>query len=76
MTQEKDIQQIEVKLRDLVSKYQTTQRELVIETKKESGTLLTRRLDSTIKPEHVVDSEFLVSVFVVIGKAQKFGYGG
>ena len=68
---QKDIQQIEVKLRDLVSKYQTTQRELAIETKRESGTLLTRRLESTIKQEHIIDTEFLVSTFVVISKMQK-----
>ena len=67
----KDMQQIEVKLRDLVSRYQTTLRELAIENKKESGTLLTRRLDSCVPEDIVLDSEYMTSVFSVISKSQK-----
>ncbi|EKE40840.1 vacuolar ATP synthase subunit C, putative [Entamoeba nuttalli P19] len=66
----KDIQQIEVRLRDLVSKYQTTSRELAIEHKKETGTLLTRRLDSCVPDDVIVDTEYLMTVFVVISKQQ------
>ncbi|ELP84678.1 vacuolar ATP synthase subunit C, putative [Entamoeba invadens IP1] len=67
----KDIQQIETKLRMFMSKYQTTIRELAIENKKESGTLLTRRLDSCVPDDVIVDSKYLVSVFVVVAKALK-----
>ena len=66
----KDIQQTEVRLREMMSKYQTSVRDLSIENKKESGTLLTRRLDKDIPDDIILDSEYMQSVFVVIQKSQ------
>jgi len=67
----KDIQQIETRLRDLMSKYQQTLRQISIENKKEGGSLLTRKLDKIIEDESILmDSEYMQSIFVVILKGQ------
>ncbi|KAL7721666.1 V-type proton ATPase subunit C [Entamoeba marina] len=66
----KDIQQIETRLREFLSRYQTTLRELAIENKKETGTLITRRLNNVVPDDIVLDTEYMQSVFVVITSQQ------
>ena len=53
----KDVQQTETKVRGMFSRYQSLTRELAVENKKESGTLVTRRLDSVVPDNVIFESE-------------------
>ena len=61
----KDVQQTETKVREMLSRYQSLTRELAVENKKESGTLVTRRLDNVVPDNVIFESEYMMSVFVV-----------
>jgi len=64
------LQRIEGTLRAQSAKYTAAERALAADERQGTGSLTTRGLGDVVKPEDVVETEYLMTVFVVVPKSQ------
>ena len=62
------LQRYDVELRSHASKYTAAERAAAADSRKDSGSLVTRNLGDVVKPTDVVETDFLTTVFVVVPK--------
>jgi len=64
-----NIQRFDTELRTHSSRYTTAERAAAADSRKESGSLVTRSLADVVKPADVINTEYLTTVFVVVPKS-------
>ena len=62
------LQRHDQELRARAARYTAAERAVAADTRKEAGSLATRSLADIVKPEDVVESEYMTTVFVVVSK--------
>jgi len=62
------LQKLDSDLRARSSRYTTAERAAAADSRKETGSLVTRSLADVVKPTDVIDTEYLTTVFVVVPK--------
>ena len=62
------LQRLDADLRSRMARCTAAERAMAAEARKDTGTLATRSLADAVKPEDVVNSEYLTTVFVVVPK--------
>jgi len=63
------LQRLDGDLRTRSARYTTAERAAAADSRKESGSLVTRSLADVVKPEDVINTEYLTTVFVVVPKS-------